>query len=348
MSGTELSETGGVRERTRAAAKLVLGFALMGVFLWLAFRSISPGEFWHALKSARLFPVLQFIGVQFAAFLLRAWRWRALLSDSGGGLPFIRVFAALTVGYAVNTAVPRGGEIVRVFYLRRLTGASVTVGLGSVVVERLLDLVALLLLFPLAMWFYQEELSRLIPGLGQAAWAALGTTALGLALVWGLGRRPEKTLRLLRAVLRRVWPSREARLAQMGENFLQGLGGLFQKRKAAEVYALSAGIWTLHVFGMWLLFFSFPFGGSLPPGAGAAITVAFIVAVAFLIPSPGGAGTVHYLAAQTLAGLFAVPAAEALAYATVLHASAALVPLVLGGVFGALLRPSRGNDPPPR
>jgi uncharacterized membrane protein YbhN (UPF0104 family) len=99
-----LSETGGTRERARGAAKAVLGFVLMGFFLWLAFRRISLGEFWLALKNARFFPVLQFVGIQFAAFLLRAWRWRALLSEDGDGLPFVRVFAALCVGYAVNAA----------------------------------------------------------------------------------------------------------------------------------------------------------------------------------------------------------------------------------------------------
>ncbi len=339
-----MNETGGTRERARGAAKAVIGFALMGFFLWLAFRRISLGEFWLALKNARLFPVLQFAGVQFAAFLLRAWRWRALLSEDGEGLPFIRVFAALSVGYAVNAAVPRGGEIARVFFLRRLTGTSATRGLGTVVVERLLDLAALLILFPPAMWFYREGLSRLIPGLGQAAWAALGITALGLALAWGFGRHPEKTLRLLRAVLQKVWPSREAQAVQMGENFFQGMGGLFQVRKAAEVSALSAGIWTLHILGIWFLFFSFPFGGSFSSGAGAAIAVSFVVVVAYVIPSPGGAGTVHYLAGHTLTALFAVPAAEALAYATVLHASGALIPLVLGGAFAVFMRPVREND----
>ncbi len=342
-----MNEIGDTRERARAAAKAVLGLALMGFFLWLAFRRIALGEFWLALKNARLFPVLQFVGIQFAAFLLRAWRWRALLSEDGESLPFVRVFAALCVGYAVNSAVPRGGEIARVLFLRRLTGASATKGLGAVVVERLLDLAALLFLFPPAMLFYREGLSRLIPRLGQAAWGALGITALGLALAWAFGRRPEKTLRLLRAALQKVWPSREAQVARMGENFLRGMGGLFQKRKAAEVSALSVGIWALHILGIWFLFFSFPFGGNFSSGAGAAITVSFVVVVAFVIPSPGGTGTVHYLAGHALIALFAVPAAEALAYATVLHASATLIPLILGGVFAAFMRPVRQNDSSP-
>ncbi|MEE9255985.1 MAG: lysylphosphatidylglycerol synthase transmembrane domain-containing protein [bacterium] len=327
--------------KVRTGAKLALGFALAAVFLWLAFRRIPLGEILRTLADIRLLPVLLAIILQFGAHFARAWRWKLILSSSQPGLRRRRTFAALMVGYAVNTFIPRGGELARALFLRKIAGIPLSAGVSSVLGERLLDLAALAAFLPFTLLPYQESLERIFPGLGRAATLAALAAVAGLVLLWLLARRPDRSVDRIRALLGRLLPSWKERGGAMAETFLLGLGGLFRRKNAWGMIALSAVIWLLYILSNWVLFSAISFNSSFSVGFWDAMALTFVVAVAFTLPSPGGTGTTHFFASQMLLGLFPVLPAEALAYATLVHANALVPTLILGGGFAALMRPAK-------
>ncbi len=324
----------------RFSWKLALGFALMAVFLWLAFRKIDFGKFLDALKEVKLLPVIAASFIQIASHALRGWRWKLMLSSSHPELRRRDAFAATIVGYSVNVIIPRGGEVIRAVFLRRIARTPLPAGLSSVLAERLLDLVALCILFPLTVWIYQHQLERLFPGVREGVFAVGFATIAGLGLVWAFGRYPERMTVHLRGFLQRFWPSRAKKISEMGGNFFLGLGGLFRRETALEIGLLSGAIWLLYILANWILIFALPGSGisSLAFGDAAAITV--IVAIAFALPSPGGTGTTHFFVSRMMIGIYGINSAHALAYATLIHLSGVVPVLVVGGALALFLKPA--------
>ena len=323
------SESGNEKKFSQAW-KTLLGLAVMALFLWLAFRRIPLGDFLKTLKEASLLPVAAVFLTLTAAIVLRGWRWKIMLSSSHPSLKRRHAAMATTVGYAVNVVIPRGGEVFRAVYLRRIAKTSLVAGLSSVVAERLLDVATMCLLFVLTIPLYQDRLEGIFPGVGRGMLILAGIALAGLGVVWALGRRPEQSARRLERVLEKIWPARAGRFSEMGENFFRGFGGLFVRENAGSMILLSGGIWLLYILIAWSLFFSFPSGAlsSLSLIDAAAVTV--VATIAISLPSPGGTGTMHFFVSQMLIGLYAADPAEALAYATLYHLSGIVPPLVLG------------------
>lgn len=327
-------------ETRRLGVKLFAGLAFMAVFLWLAFRQIRLKELAGVFEHLRPVPVLVAIAFQAAAFYLRAWRWQLLLRASRPRPRRGRTLAALLVGYAVNDFLPRAGEVVRVVILRRLSGVSVSAGLSSVLNERLMDVVTLALLFPVTLLVYRERFEAVFPGVGKGVLTAAVAAIGGLVVTWMLSRDPERSSALLRRLVRRFLPSREGAISQQGTNFLSGLSGLFHRQSAPALFALSAGIWACYVLSNWTMLAALPYPDLARLDLADGLAITLVVAIAFALPSPGGAGTTHYFASRFLTGLYAVRPAEALAYATLLHA-ASFIPTVLAGAACFLFVPRR-------
>jgi uncharacterized protein (TIRG00374 family) len=327
----------------RFSWKLALGLALMAIFLWLSFRNIEFGKFLDALKGVSLFPVIAASVTQIVSHAVRGWRWKLMLSSSHPELRRRDAFAATMVGYSVNVIIPRGGEVVRAVFLRRIARTPLAAGLSSVLAERLLDLVALCILFPLTVWIYQHQLDRLFPGIRQGIFAVGFVAVVGLGLLWAFGRYPERMTGHLQRFLQRFWPSRAKKISEMGGNFFLGLGGLFKKETALEIGLLSGAIWLLYILSTWVLIFALPGSGisSLAFGDAAAITV--IVAISFTIPSPGGTGTTHFFISRMMVGIYGIHSAHALAYATLIHLSGTLPVLIIGGALALFLKPAETN-----
>ncbi len=324
----------------RFSWKMGLGFFLMAVFLWLSFRQTELGKFLEALKSVNLLPVIVASVVQLASHVMRGWRWKLMLSSSQPTLRRRHAFAATMVGYAVNTIIPRGGEVIRAVFLKRIARTSLAAGLSSVLAERLLDLAALCVLFPLTIWIYQNRLEGLFPGVRQAVFLTGIVAVVGLGLVWAFGRHPERMVGRLQGLLRRFWPSHEKNISEMSGNFFLGLGGLFKKETAMEIGFLSGAIWLVYILANWALIFAVPGSGmsSLTFVDATAITV--VVAISFALPSPGGTGTTHFFVSRMLVEIYAIDPAQALAYATLIHLSAVVPSLVLGGGLALFLKPA--------
>lgn len=120
----------------RIAAVAAVTAGTVGLFLTTA----HPARLADGLATLPLHAAAAAVAATLAGVALGAWRWRALLAAGGTEAPVGRLFAALTIGAAVNNLVPaRGGDAVRVESAHRLTGASRLSIAGTMLSERLLD-----------------------------------------------------------------------------------------------------------------------------------------------------------------------------------------------------------------
>ena len=126
------------------ALQAVAGVGISVILLWLALRGLDPRQTWAALSGANFWFVAPAILLYFAGVAIRGLRWQRLLLPVEK-IPARQAIALLIVSYTVNNIVPaRMGDVMRVFLLARETGVRKSASLATVVLERLLDVLAIL------------------------------------------------------------------------------------------------------------------------------------------------------------------------------------------------------------
>ncbi|HTP13661.1 MAG TPA: lysylphosphatidylglycerol synthase transmembrane domain-containing protein, partial [Bacteroidota bacterium] len=145
-----------------SASKQILrtgvSFALAGFFLYLAFRGTDFGELWASLKSANYIWIVLLVPISLLSHWVRAIRWAYLLKPIKKVTSQRNLFSAVMIGYMVNNALPRVGELVRPYVLGNLEGVSKTSVLGTVVIERILDFLSFYLIASVVILAYPNSL----------------------------------------------------------------------------------------------------------------------------------------------------------------------------------------------
>ena len=305
--------------------RLLLGFLLSAVALFLAFRDVDFGDVGVALRSAAYWWILPAVALITFSLVLRGFRWRLLFYPQTD-LRFGNVFGSMNAGYLVNTVQPlRLGEVVRAVMLGRLERVRTAHALSTVVVERVLDMLTTIVVLGLLIPFVplpEDSTLPLIVG------TALAVGALIVMIV--AGANPELTHRLAR-LLTGFLPARWAdRIHHLLDSFLDGFKVLSNVRVAAQVVGLSALTWLTIAAGMECMLLAFHLELPLT----APLFVLALISLSFIVPSsPGHLGVFQFVAVEALAIGFAVDRTEALSFALVTNLVSFAPPALLGAWF---------------
>jgi len=338
MTTTESTRSG---VQWQSVLRVVLVLAVLGFSGWYVVDNIRWGALASAMRAARWEWLVLGVSATVGSHLARAARWRRLLPE-GSAVSLSAAFNATIIGYFMNDLIPRSGEIVRPVLLARQHRLPVAGVIASVLVERLLDgLTLLLLLFGLLV-LESERFDTLFAGRGYSRDAVLtailvpvGALALVIFLLVAtpLG---ERVVAWLGAPGRSRFVTR---LAGIASDFRRGLrlGGM---RDTLWVVFWTVTIWGLYVAGLW----SGVEGLDLQRyGIGPLQTVVILAITALgitIAPTPGAIGVYHVFCTVALTELYGIPNGWAFAFAVVTHAVQYLTAIVLGGAI--LLRQHTG------
>lgn len=294
------------------------------VFLWLALRGQSLDETVKALKSADYLYVIPAVALYFLGVWVRSVRWSTLLSPIGN-YSSGSLFPVVVIGYMANDVLPfRMGEVVRVHVLSQREGISKTSALGTVVVERLLDAITMLLLLAAG--------ALLVPLTGDIKQSAVVTAVLlfiGVAVLLFIVLAPGVALRAASPALTRLPARLVGRLTAVAGGFLAGLRVVRSVRVLSSSLALSVVAWLLEAGMYWVLATAF----DLPVGAPVVLLTLAVANLATLVPgAPGYVGSFEVGALLVLSGLAAVNRELATGYVLVVHL-ALVLPVVLLGIY---------------
>jgi hypothetical protein len=304
----------------RKTVQILIGLIISLLALWLAFRGADLAQVVQALREANYFYVLPAGFLVWLGLVFRAQSWRVIL---GGRVPLIRTYHAMNEGYLLNNLLPfRLGEFGRAYLISHGTPVTASQALSSVVVERVIDLLVILML----VLAYLPQLAGLGLGGNFALMAGLlgGGAMLALVLV---ARNQRLVLRLARAVLNRLpwldttrWENRLAAL-------LEGLSVLQDVRRALLAAFWSGMAWAAAGLAAWVLLVGFVPGVS----AGAGFFVLMAVGLGNAVPSaPSAAGVFEFAAVKAL-GVFGIANSVAFSFAIVFHLLHIVLTSVLGG-----------------
>ncbi len=307
--------------------RLILGLAISALFLVWLWRQVGDlSAIGSALREANYLYVLPALAVYFFGVWIRAVRWHYLLKPLKSVSPN-RLFPVVVIGYMANDVLPaRLGEFVRAYVLgdrERLPAAAI---LGTIVVERTLDGIAMLIFVIVATLFIplDPQLQRVF----QIA-AAVFVGAIAVFVVLASSR----TLALsVIGALTRPLPERPRMLvASVADRFLAGFHALRSIRLTLAALSLSVAAWLAEA-GMYLIVGTHVFGLTLPPSA-YVLTTAFANLFAMVPSAPGYIGPFDAGALGSLALFGLTDSGVGAAYVFVLHIALLIPVSLLGFVY---------------
>jgi glycosyltransferase 2 family protein len=268
------------------------------------------------------YPLLM-VAIYLTSFLVRTWRWQLMLSNFPD-ISFAKFFNSLIIGFAGNNLVPaRGGEVIRMLYFSRETKVNKFTSMSSVLTEKILDGLALVMLLVLSIWLAGDQLAA-------NDWLE-NTTYLVTAIFLG-GIAGLIVLRMVGMPLINWARAKEgvfAKMADIAEKILHATEFLKADFKSVLVILFSLLVWTIEgvVFALGIMAFDLP----VDPWIAGFLTLT-VVNFGLLVPSsPGYVGVFQMLSAMAL-GLFGIADEPAIAVSLVVHACQ-FVPITTWGVI---------------
>ena len=314
--------------RLRAALVLVLTAGLLAFFL----RGVDLGAVWAETRHADGRLLALAVCLTMTTYALRAFRWQYLLA-SIGPTRFSIAFQTTVIGFAASFLLPaRPGEVLRPYLLARRENLPPTAAFATIILERLLDLVTVLVLFGVFVLVVDPATLSGDPALyGRVKTgglvAASGAVA-GLVVFFFLAGHPER-LGQWALKFERVLPARLAGLvARLVEAFAQGLAVMRQPARLLVSFVLSVPLWLSIAAGIWVTSRAF----HMTFGFLGSFLVMTLLVVGVAMPTPGQVGGFHAMYKVAVVQFLGVPTTTAVGAAIVLHAIS-FVPVTLLGLY---------------
>lgn len=320
-----------MNSRLKSTLQYLLLILLTILLLWLSLRGLQVGEgekksdlIWQAWeKSNKFYLILMAITVMIS-HVIRAERWRMLLVPTGNHISFTNSFLSLMVGYLVNLAIPRGGEVSRCYNLFKLDKTSVEVSFGTVVVERIVDVICLLTLIAISFFVEWKKLKAFIDTLEMPTGDRSAVSPWTIAILLGI----------IALVVGLFLLRKNEKFKKVIVGFKEGLLAVFKLRNKGLFVLYSVAIWALYFLMSYLVLKAFTETQHL--GFSAVMTLFAIGAIAMAIPLPGGAGSYHTLVPMGLVALYNLPQSDAITFVFIFHGWQTLITIV-GGIVSLII-----------
>ncbi|WP_162343398.1 lysylphosphatidylglycerol synthase transmembrane domain-containing protein [Cyclobacterium salsum] len=307
----------------------------VGIFYFL-YKDLEKETILSALRETDLFWLGASLFVGLIGYLLRAWRWKLLIATREAvSVKTAPVFWALMLGYLINLLVPRAGELARCGAVTRVYPISTGKLIGTVVLERTIDLAFMVLMVTLAFLLqgavFLEIFGLLvsISALSQfvQSYFVLGMVILlGIAVALYLGYLKFKNHRLA------------GKIRQFLRQFVSGIETVYQMKNQWGFWTASLLIWLIYFLMMYWIALAMPATNSL--SMGSVLMVLVMGSIGMVAPVQGGIGTFHAMVAFILL-FYGISEEQGKIFAMVVHASQMITILVLGGIGLLYFLPKR-------
>lgn len=315
----------------RPSWRSAIGIALSAVLLWWTLRDVSLATVWRELSKSSIPLFAASATCATLIFPLRALRWRTILQPVAPNQPLGPLWRATAIGMMANNLLPaRAGEIARAYALTRQTGIPLSTSIASLAVDRLFDMLVLLLLAVVAFLDPAFPHDATIAGQtpGDLAEGSIVLVVLLMLSLYALAVFPSQMVRVFEIFSRRVSPAIEERGKAVLTKFSEGLSVLRSPRRFGSVLCWTVAHWLLNAFAFWLGFEAV--GISLP--FSAALFLQTLIAMGVALPSaPGFFGVFEKVATVGLA-IYGVQAVSATSWAIGFHVLS-FIPITLIGLW---------------
>ena len=302
-----------------------LSFFLLGILLfWLVYKDQDINRIKSILSNeVNYFWIIVSVFLGLLSHISRTIRWNLMIEPLGHKPRPLNTFLAVMIGYLMNLALPRMGEISRCGVLSRYEKIPFTKLVGTVVLERLIDVLVLLLLLVIVVITQFGHLVEFLnnnPQVQDKLGKLMRSPILPIALIllfliiW-LTRHKIKGSGVLK------------KLTGLMNQFIEGFKSIRNIKNKGSFIFHSVFIWVLYYLMLYCVFFSFEFTSHLTPLAG--LTIFVLGSFGMIAPVQGGIGAWHFMVIEGLS-LYGIDKADGQVFALVAHGSTTIMLIVFG------------------
>jgi len=310
--------------------RYVLSFVIMALFMYLAFRGQDFDAIWISLTRVHFVWIFYLIVGGILSNIVRAWRWQYLLIPIKKNVTLRNSFSAVMIGYMVNNFLPRVGEVVRPYTLGKLEGISKTAVFGTVVIERVIDIITFFSILLAVMFFYSDSFAELFPTFASIKPYFLGGSVCAFIFFIFFFFKAEYIFSLMKRSLVFLPEKIRGKVEHVFESFISGFAIAKYPKQFAMIIITSYITQGLYLLLMYIPFFAFDAMANHSLDFGSAAILLVVSTVAFAVPTPSGFGTYHSFTSFTLTQLYHVDAVTALSYSILTHEVGVLLTMVIG------------------
>lgn len=323
-----------MNNKVKKTLKSVLLISLTFFFLYLAFRGNDFNELFIVLKNANyLFAIAGAVtGIMLGGYF-RALRWRYFLNPLKKDIKMDILFSSMMIGYMMNSIIPRAGEVYRPVMLANKEKISKASAFGTILVERVFDLLSLLISFGICMLFYKNKLSSAFEQYNletisiYTSIITLSFVILIVIIIFNL----EKAEIIIEKITKKILPERfHQKVHNIFISLINGFLFIRYPKYYLQIFLLSVILWITYVFSTYLTLLAFNINLNMYD-ANLVLTMATF---AMTIPLPANsAGIYHLFCTATLVNVFGIDRESAFGFATVNHLLGLLGLIIVGAFY---------------
>jgi len=316
--------------KSKTYIRYAVSFLVTALFMYLAFRGQDFDAIWVSLTQVHFVWIFYLIVGNLLSHIVRAWRWQYLLMPIKKNVTLRNSFSAVMIGYMVNNFLPRVGEIVRPYTLGKLEGISKTAVFGTVIIERIIDIITFFSILLAVMFFYSDSFAELFPSFASIEPYFLGGSVCAFLFFILLFFKAEYIFSLIKKSLVFLPEKIRGKIEEIFELLISGFAVAKDPGQFVMIIITSYITQGLYLLLVYIPFFAFSAMANHSLDFGSAAILLVVSTVAFAVPTPSGFGTYHSFTSYTLTQLYHVDAVTALSYSILTHEVAALLMVVVG------------------
>ena len=322
---------------------IVIPFALTILFLYYAFRNVNLAEAFKLIGQVNLGWLAVFIVIFMFSHFLRALRWKYIIASVKNDTKILHLFGATMIGYGVNAVVPRLGEIYRALFIGHWENISRTSMFGTVIVERVIDILVLALSVLISVLVYSGDLYTQVTWLKSSVEIIFVAISIGIVLIVLTIIFKES---FYNGIVRFIgFFSRKAAdyLGGIFRTLVEGFGSLRGAKNILMTIFLSAAIMLFYGINSYVSFLMLGMDALKHVTFGMAWILMTISAFGVVIPTPGGTGSYHLITISVLTGLFGFGKEISSAFAIVTHAVSYIIFILSPLIFIYIVNKKRSK-----
>lgn len=289
------------------------------LFLYLAFNGIDLTKSFDLIAKSSLFAVFFYIIIFFLSHLARAIRWRYMVKSVKKDVSTFHLFGSVMVGYGVSCIIPRFGELYRGLFLGRWENISRTTVIGTIVVERVIDITLFAFAALISVALYSGNLFDEINWLGPSLILGYGMIFITTLFLVLLVKYQEKFRKIFLIIVGKINKKFETRLEMLFDTLISGLSSIKGTKNILMIILWSVVIILLYALNSYVGFFIFGMESTGRVTFAMAWIVMTISSFSAMIPTPGGTGPYHLISIFALTQLFKFGIEVSAAYALLTH-----------------------------
>jgi uncharacterized protein (TIRG00374 family) len=289
------------------------------IFLYIAFYNVDFGEVLRIATHANLFWVFVFIFVTMLGHYLRAIRWKYILNSVKPDASIKNLFGSLMIGYGINCVTPKLGEVTRAVLIGKWEGLSRSSMFGTVILERIIDIISLGISVIIALLLTSVSLSEKFPWLITSLYIMAGFIILLIVVLTLILRSKEKFSELIIKFVGKISHKLAERIAYIFTMLAEGFASLKGTKNYFWTIFWTIIIVALYAYGSYIGLLMLDMQNFQPITFGMGWVIMSISAIGVIIPTPGSTGSYHTLAKSTLVLIFGFGETISVAYAFLTH-----------------------------